>query len=59
MNAETYEQIPLNREQVGCNEICENKCNNQIFQGSPFSVEPPILWNLWSQRLNRASEVIR
>ncbi len=44
MDAETYEQIPLNQSQVedALNFVKENmNVTMKFFQGSPFSVEPP------------------
>ena len=44
MDAETYEQIPLNKSQVedALNFVKENmNVTMKFFQGSPFSVEPP------------------
>ena len=44
MDAETYEQIPLNKSQVedALNFVKENmNVTMNFFQGSPFSVEPP------------------
>jgi len=44
MDNETYEQVPLNHEQVeeALNFITENmNCNIQFYKGEAFSVEPP------------------
>lgn len=49
MDTETYEQIPLNHDQVAdaLNFITENMtCTIQFFKGSAFSVEPPFFVEL-------------
>jgi len=49
MDNETYEQIPLNHDQVedALNFITENmNCTIQFYKGSAFSVEPPLFVEL-------------
>lgn len=49
MDSETYEQIPLNHDQVAdaLNFITENmNCTIQFYKGSAFSVEPPFFVEL-------------